>query len=323
MKAAYYQHYGTPENISIREVDKPVPKAHQVLIRVRAACINSWDWDLLEGTYFFTRLLGGFFSPRYHVLGCDVAGTVEFVGSKVTDLKVGDEVFGDLSGDNFGCFAEYVCGSAKVLAKKPEGLSFENACTIPQAGLLALQGLRAGPELKSGSRVLINGGGGGVGVFAIQLAKMKGAIVTGVDTSAKFELMRSLGADYVVDFHTENFTQSGKHYDLILDNKATFSMFDYWKALSGTGTYAMLGGATSRIFQMLFLGKLLSTRGRSLRMVALKYSREDLNYMAGLVTNGQLKTVIDRTFPLSETAEAFRYFGRGEFKGKVMIEMDT
>ena len=189
MKAAVYTRYGSPDEINIQEIEKPIPKLDQVLIKVKAACINSWDWDLLQGTYFFVRAMGGLFTPKYKILGCDVAGLVESVGENVNLFKPGDEVFGDLSGDNFGCFAEYVCGNAKVLAKKPGSISFEEACTIPQAGLLALQGLRKAGEINQGMHVLINGAGGGVGAFAIQLAKSTYATPCTIDQSrnARFD----------------------------------------------------------------------------------------------------------------------------------------
>ncbi|MEQ8426147.1 MAG: NAD(P)-dependent alcohol dehydrogenase, partial [Cyclobacteriaceae bacterium] len=308
--------------LQLQDVEKPVPKDDQVLIKVRAACLNSWDWDLLQGTYFFVRVLGGMFKPKYKILGCDVAGIVKSVGKDVKEFRPGDEVFGDLSGDNFGCFAEYVCGSAKHLATKPAELSFEDACTIPQAGLLALQGLRLKGELQPGMEVLINGAGGGVGMFAIQLAKIYGCTVTGVDRSSKFDIMRELGADRVIDYQSEDFTLNGKKYDFILENIATRSMWEYQRALTPSGTFVMTGGKTPRIFQLLFFGKFLSRGGKKLRLVGLKYSPEDLTYLAGLVVDGKIKPVIDKVFPLEETSDAFHHFGKGDYKGKVVVAVE-
>lgn len=318
MKAAVYTRYRSPDELQLQDVEKPTPKENEVLIKVCAACINSWDWDLLVGSNFLVRLLGGMFKPKNKILGCDVAGIVESVGSKVTQFQSGDEVFGDLSGDRFGCFAEYVCGREKHLAKKPLNLSFEEACTIPQAGLLALQGLRLG-GLKSGMSVLINGAGGGVGMFAIQLAKSYSAEITAVDRNEKFEMMRSLGAHHTIDYRKENFTKNGKQYDLILDNIATHSLFACRRSLATGGNYVMTGGKTSIIFQMVFLGKLLSQGSKRIRLVGLQYSPKDLAYMADRVTSGKLKPIIDKSFPLSQTAEAFRHFGKGEYNGKVVI----
>lgn len=320
MKAAVYTRYRSPDELQLQDVEKPTPKEDEVLIKVYAACINSWDWDLLVGSSFLVRLLGGMFKPKNKILGCDVAGIVESVGSKVTQFQSGDEVFGDLSGDRFGCFAEYVCGREKHLAKKPLNLSFEEACTIPQAGLLALQGLRLG-GLKSGMSVLINGAGGGVGMFAIQLAKSYSAEITAVDRNEKFEMMRSLGAHHTIDYRKENFTKNGKQYDLILDNIATHSLFACRRSLATGGNYVMTGGKTSIIFQMVFLGKLLSKGSKRIRLVGLQYSPKDLAYMADRVTSGKLKPIIDKSFPLSQTAEAFRHFGKGDYNGKVVIRV--
>ena len=319
MKAAVYTRYGSPDEINIQEIEKPIPKLDQVLIKVKAACINSWDWDLLQGTYFFVRAMGGLFKPKYKILGCDVAGLVESVGENVTLFKPGDEVFGDLSGDNFGCFAEYVCGNAKVLAKKPGSISFEEACTIPQAGLLALQGLRKAGEINQGMHVLINGAGGGVGAFAIQLAKSYGATVTGVDRESKFDMMRSLGADHCINYLEEDFTKNGKQYDVILENISTHSMFAYWRSLKKNGKFIMTGGRASRIFQLLFFSWFLSTGGKRLSMLGLKYSPADLDYMARLVEMGKLKAMIDKTYSLDQTAKAFQDFGLGDYKGKLVI----
>jgi NADPH:quinone reductase-like Zn-dependent oxidoreductase len=249
-----------------------------------------------------------------------MAGRVEAIGAKVKLWKVGDEVFGDNSGGGWGGFAEYACMKENWLARKPAGITFEQAATIPQAGLLALQGLRDVGKIKTGQKVLINGAGGGVGAFAIQLAKSHGAEITGVDRAGKFDMMRSLGADHVIDYQQEDFTKNGRGYDIILENIATRSMFDYKRALNPNGIFAMTGGTTARLLQLALLGKLISSTGtRKIRIVALKYSPEDMAHLAGMMEVGKIKPVIDKCFPLAHTPEAFRYFGEGNYKGKVVI----
>lgn len=318
MKAAVYTQYGSPDVLHLEEVAQPVPKDNEVLVKVYATSINSWDYDLLRGT-LLGRLFGGFRNPKQQIIGCDISGTVEAIGTKVTKWKVGDEVFGDVSGGSWGGFAEYARAKEDVLARKPEGITHEQASTIPQAGLLALQGLRNVGKIKSGDKVLINGAGGGVGAIAIQLAKLEGAEVTGVDHEGKFDMMTSLGADHVINYKQENFTKSGKQYDLILDNIATHSLFGYKRSLAPNGIYCMTGGTPKRLLHMLFLSKLLSIGSRKLHMVALQYSPEDMTYLANLMVDGKIKAVIDKRFPLSKTADAFHYIASGAFKGKVVI----
>lgn len=322
MKAIIYTNYGSADQLALAEVPKPVPKDDQVLISVKATSINSWDYDSLLGNSILARLIGGFFTPKNQILGCDIAGVVEAVGASVKKFEIGDEVFGDNSAGGWGGFAEYGCMKEEILARKPKGISFEEASTIPQAGLLALQGLRDVGKIKSGQKVLINGAGGGVGAFAIQLAKSHDAEVTGVDRESKFDMMRSLGADHVIDYKKENFTMSGKGYDIILENIATHSMFDYKRALNPNGIFVMTGGATARILQLVLLAKFISWAGsRRIKLVGLKYSPTDMEHLAGLMEERKLKSVIDRCFPLAETPEAFRYFGEGNYKGKVVITL--
>ena len=320
MKAIVYTRYGSPDHLQLKEVSVPFPKDDEVLIKVRATSINSWDYDSLIGSTILVRLIGGLSSPRHTILGCDMAGRVEAIGAKVKLWKVGDEVFGDNSGGGWGGFAEYACMKENWLARKPAGITFEQAATIPQAGLLALQGLRDVGKIKTGQKVLINGAGGGVGAFAIQLAKSHGAEITGVDRAGKFDMMRSLGADHVIDYQQEDFTKNGRGYDIILENIATRSMFDYKRALNPNGIFAMTGGTTARLLQLALLGKLISSTGtRKIRIVALKYSPEDMAHLAGMMEVGKIKPVIDKCFPLAHTPEAFRYFGEGNYKGKVVI----
>jgi NADPH:quinone reductase-like Zn-dependent oxidoreductase len=318
LKAAVYTRYGSPDVLHLEEVPQPVPKDNEVLVKVHATSINSWDYDLLRGT-LLGRLFGGFRKPKLQIIGCDISGTVAATGTKVTKWKVGDEVFGDISGGSWGGFAEYARAKEGVLARKPEGITHEQASTIPQAGLLALQGLRNVGKMKSGDKVLINGAGGGVGAIAIQLAKLEGAEVTGVDHEGKFDMMTSLGADHVINCKQENFTKSGKQYDLILENIATHSMFGYKRSLAPNGIFSMTGGTPKRLLHMLFLSKLLSIGSRKLRMVPLQYSPEDMTYLANLMVDGKIRAVIDKQFPLSKTADAFHYIASGAFKGKVVI----
>ncbi|MFZ1808717.1 MAG: NAD(P)-dependent alcohol dehydrogenase [Cyclobacteriaceae bacterium] len=318
MKAAVYAQYGTPDVLHIEDIDKPEPKDNEVLVKVHATSINSWDYDLLTGTTL-GRIFGGFRKPRHQVLGCDVSGVVDAIGSKVTLWKVGDEVFGDISGGSWGGFAEYARAKEDVLARKPNGLTHEQASVIPQAGLLALQGLRNVGKMRAGDKVLINGAGGGVGVVAIQLAKLEGAKVTAVDHEGKFDMMQSLGADHVINYKQESFTKNGKQYDLILENIATHSLFDYKRSLAPNGIFCMTGGTPKSLLQMLFLSKLLSVGSRKLRLVALQYSPEDMTYLANLMEAGKISAVIDKCYPLSQTADAFHYIASGAFKGKVVI----
>ncbi|HEV2390398.1 MAG TPA: NAD(P)-dependent alcohol dehydrogenase, partial [Nitrososphaerales archaeon] len=269
MKALVYSRYGLPEVLHLKEVSRPVPKEDEVLVKVRAVSLNRSDWERLRGTPWFVRF-GGFFRPRHHILGSDVAGRVEAVGRNVERIRPGDEVFGDLM-ERAGGLAEYVCVRERLLAVKPGSLTFEEAATMPQAGVIALQGIRDKGRVKQGQRVLINGAGGCTGVFAVQLAKSFGAEVTGVDNSGKLEFMRSLGADHVVDYSQEDFTKSGHQYDLILDVVGNRSVFDYNKALSPGGLYLAVGGSLFTLLQILFLGALIGRRtGRRMRILVVR-----------------------------------------------------
>jgi NADPH:quinone reductase-like Zn-dependent oxidoreductase len=250
MKAVVYTQYGQPDVLEFKDVAQPAPKDGEVLIRVYASSVNSWDWDRLRGTPLLTRLDGGLLKPRHTILGADVAGRIESTGSSVTHFLPGDEVFGDLSGCGWGGFAEYDCARESMLAVKPADLTFEEAAAVPQAAVLALQGLRKGGRIRRGRRVLINGAGGGVGTFAVQIAKALGAEVTGVDSTAKLEMLRSLGADHVIDYTREDFTRNGKRYDLILDVVAVRSIVNYRRALRRNGTYVMVGGSTTTLLQV-------------------------------------------------------------------------
>jgi len=321
MKAVVFTKYGSPDVLELREVEKPTPRDDQVLIRVHAASLNDWDWGALQGTPFMNRLLFGLFHPKKQILGSDVAGRIEAVGKNVRRFQPGDEVFGDLSGD-WGGFAEYVCARENALALKPAGMTFEQAAAIPQAAMLAVQGLRDKGQIRPGQRLLINGAGGGVGTFAIQIAKTYGVEVTAVDSAEKLDLLRAMGAGHVIDYTKEDFTKSGECYDLILDVKTNRSMFDYARALNPHGVYVTVGGSMARLFQALLLGPWISmTKKKNIRLVALKPNK-DLAYINELFEAGKLVPVIDGPYKLSEVPEAFRYFGEARHKGKVVITVE-
>jgi NADPH:quinone reductase-like Zn-dependent oxidoreductase len=321
VKAVVYEKYGSPDVLELREVKTPTPKDDEVPIRIHAVSINDWDWGLLQGTPFMTRVLSGFLRPKKRILGSDIAGRIEALGENVKRFHLGDEVFGDLSG-RWGGFAEYVCAPETALALKPPSMTFAEAAAIPQAAMLAVQGLRDRGGIQPGQKVLINGAGGGVGTFAVQIAKLYGVEVTGVDSSAKLDLMRSLGFDKVIDYAQEDFTRNGTRYDLILDVKTNRSIFDYARALSPNGTYVTVGGSLARLFQILFIGPLISMTTKKTICVAMLKPNKDLAYMCELFEAGKVKPVIDRFRTLSEVPEAMRHFGAGDHKGKIVITLD-
>ena len=322
MKASVFHQYGSPDVLMLEDVAKPIPKENEVLIKVHAASVNDWDWGLLRGVPFVNRLTAGFPKPKkIKILGCDVAGKVEAVGKNVKQFQPGDEVFGDISKHGFGSFAEYVCAGENALAMKPASMTFEQAAAIPQAGVLALSGLKKG-QIKQGQKVLINGASGGTGSFAVQMAKSFGAEVTGVCRTSKLEFVRSLGADHVIDFMKQDFTKKGKRYDLILDLMAYHSFFDYKRALNPEGNYVVEGGATGRIFQVLIFGSLISMFGSKKMGLLILEPNKGLSSLIDLFEAGNFVPVIDKCFPLSEAAEAMRYFGEGYKKGKVVITLE-
>ncbi len=322
MQAIVYQKYGPPDVLKLEEVEKPTPKDNEVLIELHAASVNDWDWGLLRGKPFVNRLLFGLLKPKTKILGCDIAGQVEAVGRNVKQFQPGDEVFGDLSGYGFGGFAEYVCARENVLVLKPASMTFEEAAAVPQAAVLALQGLRDKGQIQPGQKVLINGAGGGAGTFAVQIAKSYGAEVTGVDSTKKLDMVRSIGADHVIDYTQEDFTKNGQRYDLILDFAAHHSIFDYKRVLSPKGIYVMVGGSMARIFQAVFLGPLISMAGSKKMGILAHKPNKDLAFLKELFEAGKVKPVIDRHYPLSEVAEALRYFGEGHHQGKLVITVE-
>jgi len=324
MKAIVFTEYGSPDGLELKDVPIPEPKDDELLIRVYASSINSWDWEFLTGKPFVNRLMFGLLKPKSgkQILGADIAGTVEAVGKLVTRFEPGDEVFGDLW-DSWGGFAEYACANETSMEPKPAKSTFAEAAAVPQAGVLALQALRKAGQLKPGQKVLINGAGGGVGTFAIQLAKLSGTEVTGVDASHKLNVVRSVGADHVIDYTQEDFTKTGERYDLIIDCRGFRSMFDNRRALRPGGTYAMVGGSMPRVYQLWFLSliALLTREDRKLRLVA-EGPNKGLADLKELIETGKLVPVLDRTFQLNEVPEALRYFGEGRHKGKIVIAIN-
>jgi NADPH:quinone reductase-like Zn-dependent oxidoreductase len=321
MKAIVYTRYGTPDVLELKEVDKPIPKDNEVLIKVYAVSINDWDLGLLQGD-FINRLLNGLLKPKIKILGSDIAGRIEAVGKNIKKFQLGDEVYGDLSG-SWGGFAEYVCGRENALALKPVSMSFEEAAAIPQAAMLAIQGLRDKGQIHSGQKLLINGAGGGVGTFAVQIAKLSGVEVTGVDSSGKLDMLRSMGFDHVIDYTQEDFTKNGKCYDLILDVKTNRSIFNCARALCLNGIYVTVGGSMGRLFQALLLGPWISMISKKKILIVSLKQNKDLAYMNELFESGKVKSMIDGPYKLDEVPKAFRRFGEGAHKGKVVITVEN
>src|ERR671912_2653677 len=320
MKAIVYTKYGSPKVLQLKEVAKPTPKDDEVLIKVQAVSVNRSDWEGLSGKPLYARL-GGLLKPRHHILGSDIAGRVEMAGRHIRRFRPGDEVFGDIL-PRLGGFAEYVCARESALALKPPSMTFEEVAAIPQAAVIALQGIRDKGQVQPGQKVLINGAGGGAGAVAVQLAKIYGAEVTGVDNTGKLDFMRSLGADHVIDYTQEDFTTNGEQYDLILDIVAHRSVFAYKRALRSNGSYFLAGGSVATMLQILLLGPWIRrTTGKKIRILAVKPSLKDMVYVTGLYEAGKLTPVIDKTYSLKEVPEAIGYVGDGHAQGKVVITM--
>lgn len=318
MKAVVYRHYGSPDVLKLEEVEKPTPAEDEVLVKIHAVSVNRSDWEALTGTPWYARI-GGLLKPGNLILGSDVAGRVEMVGVNHRQFQPGDEIFGEMAGYHSG-FAEYACTRARTWALKPANLTFEQAAAIPQAAVIALQGLRDKGQVRPGQKVLINGAGGGAGSFAIQLAKLYGAEVTGVDNAGKLDFMRALGADHVIDYAQEDFTRSGRQYDLILDVIADRSVFAYRRALRPNGSCFVVGGSLATFFQILLLGPWIRrATGKNIRILMVQRTREDLVTMMELCATGKVVPVIDRRYSLSEVPEALRYLGAGQVKGKAVI----
>jgi NADPH:quinone reductase-like Zn-dependent oxidoreductase len=321
MKAVVMERYGTPDVLELRDVAKPAPKADEVLVRVHAASVNDWDWGLLQGAPFVNRMLHGLFTPKVQIIGGDIAGRVEAVGGDVKAFQPGDEVYGDLCMSGFGAFAEYACAPEAGLAHKPARMTFEQAAAIPQAGMLAVQGLIDVGRIESGQTLLLNGAGGGVGTFALQMATLHDVEVTVVDKPGKLDMLRDMGAAHVIDYLEEDFTKSGKSYDLILDVKTNRSPFAYARALKPNGTYVTVGGNIPRLLQALVLGPLMSRLYNKHERIVTLIPNKDHAYMSELFEAGKLVPVIDGPYRLADVPEALRFFGTGDHKGKIIVAM--
>jgi len=322
MKAMVCTRYGLPKAIELKEVEKPVPRDNEVLVEVHASSVTYSNLILVSGRLFFLRLMfGRFLIPKSRIPGTDMAGRVAAVGRNVKQFKPGDEVYGDLFGENKGAFAEYVCAPENVLALKPTNISFEEAAAVPESTLVALQGLRDKGQIKKEQRVLVYSASGGIGTFAVQIARFYGAEVTGVCSARNLDMVRSLGADHVIDYKREDFTKNGQHYDLIFAARKTRSIFAIRRALSPQGIYVSTGSPSiSRLFQEFLVGPRIFKNGdRKVVVIKLDINQKDLVFIKELIEAGKVKPVIDRRYPLSEVPEAFRYYAKGHARGKVVI----
>lgn len=321
MKAIVYTEYGPPDVLQLKEVAKPVPTDDEILIKIHAVSINGSDREGLIGKPLYARM-GGLRKPGYPILGSDIAGRVETVGKNNTEFQPGAEVFGEVPGYHGG-FAEYVCTRGKTMMQKPASMTFEEAAAIPQAGVIALNGIREQGQVQPGQKVLINGAGGSAGSFAVQLAKLHGAEVTGVDNTGKLEFMRTLGADHVIDYTRNDFTKNRNQYDLILDMIAHRSVFSYAGALAPNGRCFVVGGSLATFFQILLLGPWIRrTTGKKLSILVVPQNRKDLIAITELCQAGKVRPVIDRRYPFNEAREALRYVAEGRAKGKVVITVE-
>ncbi len=320
MKAIVQYKYGPPDVLELLEADKPEVGHDDVLVRVEAVSVNPYDWHMMRGKPYLVRSQAGLLKPKAKIQGADMAGRIEEVGKNVTQFRAGDEVFGEVKQS----FAEYVCVPADRIALKPTNLSFEQAAAVPLAGLTALQGIRDKGRTERGHKVLINGASGGVGTFAVQIAKSFGAVVTAVCSTANLEMVRSIGADHVIDYATEDFTTNGRRYDVIFDLVGTQSLRSYRGALTTNGVYVMCGaiGMGDWIGPLTGILKVLLSsvfRSQTMTPMLAKVEQADLVVLKELVEAGEITPVIDRTYPLSELSEAMRYLEEGHAKGKVVV----
>jgi len=318
MKAMVYTRFGPPDVLRLQEVEKPIPKDNEILIKVHAASVNAYDWRHLRADPFLIRLMGaGLLKPKHKILGADIAGQVESVGANVKQFQPGDEVFGD---GGYGGFAEYACVDENRFVLKPADLTFEEAAAVPMAALTALQGLRDKGLIQAGQKVLINGASGGVGTFAVQIAKSFDTEVTGVCSTTKMDLVRSIGADHVIDYTQEDITKNGKLYDLIFDIAAYRSISEYKRIMSSGGIYVLAGGSMPRIFQLMLKSM---TGVKNMRLMVANVNQKDLLFIKELLESGKVKSIIDKRYPLNETAEALRYLEEGRARGKVVISVSS
>ena len=321
MKAIVYEKFGSPDVIQLKEIETPAPKDDEVLIKIHAASVNAYDWHFLTADIFLIRFMGGgLLKPKNTRLGADMAGRIEAVGKNIKAFKPGDEVFGMVKGS----FAEYVCAPEKALALKPENTSFNETAAIPMAGITALQGLRDEGQIRVGQKVLINGASGGVGTFAVQIAKSFGTDVTAVCSTRNLDQAHAIGADHVIDYTKEDFTKNGQQYDLIFAANGYHSLPAYKRALTPKGIYVMSGGSQAQIFQSMLMGSMMSEKdGRKMTGVSAKSNQNDLITLKELFEAGKVRSIIDRQYPLSEAAEALRYLGAGHARGKVIITVGS
>jgi NADPH:quinone reductase-like Zn-dependent oxidoreductase len=315
VKAIVYTEFGPPGVLRLKEVETPSPRDDQVLIRIHAASVNYADWSFVRGKPFLVRLIGaGLLKPKNTILGADMAGQVEAVGRNAKQFQPGDSVFGDISGCGFGAFAQYVAVPENALAPKPANITFEEAAAVPQAAVVALQGLCENGQLQPGQKVLINGASGGIGTFAVQIAKSFGAEVTGVCSTRNQDMVRSIGADHVIDYTQEDFTRNEQVYDLILDIVANRSLSDYMRALGPEGSYVAVAFNPTSLFQ-----RSRARGSKKASSLAAKTSVKDLVFIKELLEAGKIVPVVDKVYPLSEVAEAVRYYGERHAQGKVVI----
>ena len=322
MRAIVCERYGAPDVLRILEVEEPIPDDGEVLVKVHAASVNFGNLVLMKGEPFLARFAFGLRKPKYRIPGGDIAGLVEKVGKNVTQFKPGDEVFGDLSGCGWGGYAEYVSVPERALALKPVNLSFEEAAAVPMAGATALQSLRNKGRVQEGQKVLIQGASGGVGTFAVQIAKALGAEVTGVCSTRKLSVLKSIGADHVIDYTEENFTKKPERYDVILGVNGAHTIRGYKRALNPNGVFIHVGGDSSQMYQVMVLGPLISMTGnRKMKSFLQRQNQEDLILLKELIEAGKVKPVLDRSFQLDEVSDAFSYFEEGHAQGKIIIKV--
>ncbi len=321
MKAIVYTKYGSPDNLELKDMEKPTFKDDEVLVKVIAVSVNAADLHLLRAEPFPIRFMSGLLEPKNKILGSDIAGRVEAVGSNVKMFKPGDDVFGDISACGWGGFAEYACAREEALVLKPANISFEQAAAVPMAAVTALQGIHYAGQIRPGQKVLINGASGGVGTFAVQLAKSFGAEVTAVCSTKNLDMARSIGADHVIDYTKEDFSKNGQQYDLILAANGDRSISDYRRALSPNGIYVQMGGSMAQMSQAMLQGPWISMTGSKKmgNMGVAKPNQNDLVIMKELIERGKVRPVVDKCFPLNRTAEAIRYLEEGHAQGKVVI----
>ncbi|MBT3189508.1 MAG: NAD(P)-dependent alcohol dehydrogenase [Anaerolineae bacterium] len=322
MKKVIHTEYGPPSLLHFAEVEKPAPKDDEVLVKIHAASLNAYDWHLLTADIFLVRFETGLFKPKGTRIGADIAGRVEAVGKNVTQFKSGDEVYADLASCGGGGFAEYVTVPENYLAFKPANFSFEESAAVPMAAVTALQGLRDEGKIQAGHKVLINGASGGVGTYAVQLAKHFGAKVTAVCSTRNVEMVRSLGADHVIDYTQENFTEGDEKYDLILGVNGYHPLSAYKRTLTSEGRYVMAGGTSKQIFSAVLFGALISTKGKKMSIVSAKPNQKDLDFMRELLEANKVKSIIDKVFKVDVIAQALAYIGEGHARGKVVITME-